>query len=66
MAHDSDGRSASAPEDSSPGWQQGDVALEAVEFIPVRLASRRPAGDAEDADGLFDAVLAEVRGLSPS
>lgn len=43
--------------------RQGDVALDAGEFVHVRLAaSRDPAGDSES-EGLFDAIPTEVRGL---
>lgn len=43
--------------------RQGDVALDASEFVHVRLAaSRDPAGDTES-EGLFDAIPTEVRGL---
>jgi hypothetical protein len=60
---DSSSSGNEAPAVAPIAWQQGDVALDATEFIHVRFATPRHSGDIGDAVELFDAVPTTVRGL---
>lgn len=45
-------------------WRQGDVSLDAAEFVHVRLAGPRDPSEGGGEDELFEAVPTEVRGLA--